>query len=104
MMKKLILALMAITSGLLISVNAFAFRPGAGYGCTFGFGYGNGGMFMGILFLILLGVVIYFIVQHVRLKNGTGQTPESFVNILKNRYAKGEITKEDFDRMKSELR
>jgi putative membrane protein len=104
MMKKLILTLMAITIGLLISVNAFAFRPGAGYGCTFGFGYGNGGMFMGILFLILLGVVIYFIVQHVRLKNMNVQTQESFVDILKNRYAKGEITKEDFDRIKSELR
>jgi uncharacterized membrane protein len=25
-------------------------------------------------------------------------------HILKNRYAKGEITKEDFDRIKSELR
>jgi len=68
MMKKLIITLMAITIGLLISVNAFAFRPGAGYGCPFGFGYGNGGVFMGILFLILLGVVIYFIVQNVRLK------------------------------------
>jgi putative membrane protein len=73
------------------------------YGCPFGFGYGFGGMFMGILFLVLLGVVIYFIVQNVRSKHVTCQTQESPMDILKKRYTKGEITKKDFDRMKSEL-
>jgi len=71
------------------------------YGCSFGYGYG--GMFMGILFLVLLGVAIYFIVQNVRSKNEIGQAKESPIDILKKRYAKGEITKEDFDRMKNEL-
>jgi putative membrane protein len=71
------------------------------YGCSFGFGHG--GMFMGILFLIVLGVAIYFIVRNVKLKNGTGQTQETPIDILKKRYAKGEITKEEFDRMKNEL-
>lgn len=75
---------------------------GAGnYGCSFGYGYG--GMFMGILFLIVLGVAIYFIVRYIKLKNGTGQAAELPLDILKKRYAKGEITKEDFDRMKKEL-
>ena len=73
------------------------------YGCPFGYGYGYGGMFMGILFLILLGVAIYFIVKNAGSKNGIGQTKESPIEILKKRYAKGEITKEDFDRMKNEL-
>ena len=58
---------------------------------------------MWILFLIVLGVAIYFIVQNVRSKNISGQSTESPVDILKKRYAKGEITKEDFDRMKNEL-
>lgn len=58
---------------------------------------------MGLLFLILLGVAIYFIVKNVNLKNGIGQAKESPIDILKKRYAKGEITKEDFDRMKNEL-
>jgi putative membrane protein len=71
------------------------------YGCLFGFEYG--GMFMGILFLIVLAVAIYFIVQNIRSKNVTGQATESPIDILKKRYAKGEITKEDFDRMKSDL-
>lgn len=58
---------------------------------------------MGILFLIFLGVAIYFIIQKVRSKDEIGQTNESPIDILKKRYAKGEITKEDFDRMKNEL-
>jgi putative membrane protein len=76
---------------------------GMGPGMMGGYGYGYGGMFMGILFLILAGVAIYFIVQSVRSKNGIGQIQESPIDILKKRYAKGEITKEDFDRMKNEL-
>jgi len=71
------------------------------YGCSFGFGYG--GMFMWILFLILLGVVIYFIILSTKSKNFDGQSGETPIDILKKRYAKGEITKEDFDRMKNEL-
>jgi putative membrane protein len=71
------------------------------YGCAFGFGYG--GMFMWILFLILLGIAIYFIVQNIKSKNVEGQSRETPIDILKKRYAKGEITKEDFDRMKNEL-
>lgn len=102
-MKKLILTLIVMMIGLFVSVTAFAFGPGAGYGCQFGFGYGFGGMFMGIILLVLVVVVIYFIVRNVQLKNRADQTQESAMDILKKRYAKGEITKDDFDRIKSEL-
>lgn len=73
------------------------------YACPFGYGYGYGGMFMWILFLIILGIVVYFIVQNLKTKKDIGQTTESPIEILKKRYAKGEITKEEFDRMKNEL-
>jgi putative membrane protein len=71
------------------------------YGCLSGFGYG--GMFMWVLFLIALGIAIYFIVKNTRSKNMEGQSIETPIDILKKRYAKGEITKEEFDRMKNEL-
>lgn len=71
------------------------------YGC--GFGYGYGGMFMGILFIILVGVAVYFLVQYLRTRDVAGQIQETPIDILKKRYAKGELTKEDFDRMKNEL-
>ena len=76
---------------------------GMGPGMMGGYGYGYGGMFMGLLFLILLGIAIYFIVQSMRSKNEIGPPYESPLDILKKRYAKGEITKDDFDRMKNEL-
>jgi len=77
-------------------------RPG-GYGCCSGFGYGYGGMFMGLLFLILLGVAIYFVVQTLTSKHVENRIQESPLDILKKRYAKGELTKEDFDRIKNDL-
>lgn len=79
------------------------YGPMGGWGHMMNYGYGYGGMFMWILFLIVLGVAIYFVVQNVKLKDGTGQIKETPIDILKKRYAKGEITKEDFDRMKNEL-
>jgi len=68
---------------------------------NYGFGYGYGGMFMWIIFLVVIGLLIYFVVQA---RNTKGPTPvETPLDILKKRYAKGEITKEEFDRMKNDL-
>lgn len=71
------------------------------YAC--GFGYGYGGVFMWILFLIVVGVAMYFIIQSAKTKNILGGTTDTPLDILKKRYAKGDITKEEFDRMKKEL-
>ncbi|MEN6472456.1 MAG: SHOCT domain-containing protein [Syntrophaceae bacterium] len=57
-----------------------------------------GGGFMWLLFLILLGVVIYFVAGWPR-RSGT-ETP---IEILKKRYASGEIAKEQFEQMKKDL-
>ncbi|MGD0022264.1 MAG: SHOCT domain-containing protein [Smithellaceae bacterium] len=67
------------------------------------YGYGFGGMFMWILALVVLGVAIYFIVQSAKSRNVSGQAAEMPLDILRKRYAKGDITKEEFDRMKKEL-
>jgi putative membrane protein len=61
--------------------------------------YGYGGWFMWLIPVILIAIVIYFIVQ-ARESGGSGETP---LEILKKRYARGEITKEDYDRMKRDL-
>lgn len=72
-----------------------------GMGHMMNFGYG--GMFMGILWLVLIGVVIYLIIQGAKSKTGTGSTGESPIDILKKRYAKGEVTKEEYDKIKKDL-
>ena len=76
---------------------------GGRWGHMMNYGYGFGGMFLWILFVIIIGVVAYFVIQNTRSKT-TGTSPqETPLDILKKRYAKGEINKEDFDRMKRDL-
>jgi len=79
-------------------------QAGDGRGWGGMMGYGMGGMFMGILFLIIVIIAVYLVIR-VLSKNlsesGTAETP---LDILKKRYARGELSKEDFDRMKEELK
>ena len=58
---------------------------------------------MGILFIIVIGVVVYFIIQSTRAKTSGGPLQETPLDILKKRYAKGEISKEEYERMKNDL-
>ncbi len=64
-----------------------------------GMGYGRW-IVGGLIFLIILAAGLYLILS-------SGETREAHANraleILKERYAKGEITDEEFKRMKKEL-
>ena len=63
--------------------------------------WGYGGIFMWFILLVLIGVVLYFILRgDMWLRRGDGETP---LEILKKRYARGEITKDEYDRIKKEL-
>lgn len=69
----------------------------------YGMGHGFGGIFM-ILFWV---VIIYLIFRGTSYwaQKGSGQSSsQSAEEILKERYAKGEISKEEFERMKQDLR
>ncbi len=72
---------------------------------NYGMGSGMGfGWFFMILFwaLVILGIVYLF--KMISERTGTGQKrEESALDILEKRYAKGEIGKEEFERMKSDL-
>jgi putative membrane protein len=67
------------------------------------YGYGYGGMLMWIIFLIVIGLLIYFVVQAQKTKGQTPTQGESHLDILKKHYAKGEITKEEYERIKKDL-
>jgi putative membrane protein len=58
---------------------------------------------MWIIFLVVVGLLIYFIVHAQKTKGQTPTQNESHLDILKRRYAKGEITKEEYERMKKDL-
>jgi len=74
--------------------------PGGGWDHMMDYGYGFGGMLMWIIFIAIFGVLIYFLMQAAK---GRGQAGETPLEILKKRYAKGEVTKEEFDRMKKDI-
>ena len=65
--------------------------------------YGWGGGFMWFIVVVLVGVAIYFTLQVMKSKDSDGSIIETPLAILKKRYAKGEINKEDFERKKKDL-
>ncbi|WP_319548465.1 SHOCT domain-containing protein [Desulfogranum marinum] len=68
-------------------------------------GYGGfGGMFMWFIWLLIGGAIIYWIFSRINNANNKDDpAPQNYLDILKNRYASGEINKEEFDRLKKEL-
>ena len=67
---------------------------------------GYGGMFMWLIVIVIIAVALYLIFSSNRNLTGgdsRGGRSESPLDILKRRYAEGEITKEEFDRMKREI-
>jgi putative membrane protein len=78
--------------------------PMGNYGHMMDYGYGGG--FMWLIILALAGVAIYFLFQASKSKGsgGSGGTVvDTPLDILKKRYAKGEIDKEEFESRKKDL-
>lgn len=56
---------------------------------------------MWLLWIVLIGVVIYFIVDRSRhQKTNNRETP---LDILLRRYARGEISKEEYEQMRKDI-
>ena len=60
--------------------------------------WGWGGAFMGFLWVALIALIVYLVVRGQ--SSGAKETP---LDILKKRYARGEISREEFERMKKDL-
>jgi len=75
--------------------------PMGNWGHMMGYGYGGG--FMWVILVVLVSVVIYFLLQASKSKGSAGSTTETPLDILKKRYAKGEIDKEEFEQKKKDL-
>ncbi len=61
-----------------------------------------------IVTFIFWGLILFLVVKLFqilfRTRSGNSDSDSQALNILKNRYARGEISKEDFDRMRKEIR
>ncbi|MDW5552213.1 SHOCT domain-containing protein [Methanosarcina sp.] len=77
------------------------------YGFMGNYGYGMmgyGGMFFGLLFWILIIAIAYLLIKWLTEQNkAKGSEGKSALDIAKERYAKGEITEEEFEEMKKRL-
>ena len=72
------------------------------YGDTFGWGMGLMMLFMMLIWGGIVALVVWFIVRATRHESSAGErhTP---LEIARERYARGEITKEEFDRIRKDL-
>ena len=80
-----------------------------------GFGFGGGLMFLGPLFMILIIVAIYFIITsssrgstHVHYRQNYPSQDHYYsqgraIEVLNERFAKGEITREQFLQMRQTM-
>ena len=69
-----------------------------------GYGYSYWGFWNVIWLLFWIGIIvlaIWIIYKFIIKKESVSETP---INILKKRYAKGEINKKQFEEMKKELK
>ena len=70
-------------------------------------GWGTGSMMGwfggGIMMILFWAIVIYFIVWLVRNSKTNGKDGNKALDILKERYAKGEIDKKEFEEKKKDL-
>jgi putative membrane protein len=77
------------------------FDHGHMWGWEGGMGYGHTGGYLWILLAIIIGLVVYLIIRNAL--SGPEPGKETALDILKKRFAKGEITKEEFEEMKRKL-
>ena len=74
-----------------------------GYGMMGGFG---NMFFMPILGIVIVGLVVWAVVavvQRPRESNTETRSSDTALEIIKQRYAKGEITKEEYEKKKKDL-
>ena len=109
---KTVLTIGGIVAGVILIVSllsgAFWGWQGYGYGMMWpGMMGGLGSMFlMPVLWLAVVGVIVWAVAGAVR-RSGessrSGGSSDSPLEILKRRYASGELTKEEFDARKRDL-
>ena len=73
-----------------------------------GFGYGMGwgfGILMFLFWVLIIGLIIWVVVSLTRRNNGMSHATHSnsALEILKERYARGEINREEFEEKKKAL-
>ena len=67
------------------------------------FGHGYGGGLMWIFWILVIVALIWLVVGATRGRGGDSGPEESALEILRRRYARGEIDREEFEQRKKDL-
>lgn len=114
-MRSLKTLLLGLTVSLLLTIESNTFAQqrgdyggwGMGPGMMGGWGMGWFGMIFMLVFwvLVIVGLVflIKWLIQTTSSGKTVGHTGSKAIDILKERYARGEISKEEFETMKKDL-
>ena len=57
----------------------------------------EGEVYMWVFWLVVIGVLAYILAQNLRSEHGPDSFDETSLEILKKRYARGEITKDEYE-------
>ena len=68
-----------------------------------GFGMGFGGGFMWLFWILLIVAIVWVVKESTGGSNNSSETQKSALDILKERYAKGEIDQQEFEQKKRDL-
>jgi putative membrane protein len=74
-----------------------------GYGRGMMGGYWFGGFIMWIIIILIIALLVYLIIRARRPEGAEGPFQETPLDILKKRYARGEISKEEFDEIRKDI-
>ncbi len=76
------------------------------FGMMDGYGYGmmgGGYWILGLIFWILVIIGLILLIKYLWERGGAKRGEESALEILKKKYARGEISKEEFEEKKKDL-
>ncbi len=76
---------------------------GMPYGMMDGYGMGYGMGILGLIFWILVIVGLVLLIRYLWESGGAKREQESALEILKKRYARGDISKDEFEEKKKDL-
>jgi putative membrane protein len=76
---------------------------GMPYGMMNGYGMGYGTGIIGLIFWILVIIGLVLLIKYLWESGGAKREQDSGLEILKKRYARGEISKEEFEEKKKDL-
>ncbi len=76
---------------------------GMPYGMMDGYGMGYGIGILGLIFWILVIIGLVLLIRYLWESGGAKREQESALEILKKRYARGEISNEEFEEKKKYL-